>query len=239
LRRILRNGLKGGIALLLVLAGLIVLTARHGDPKISPAGRDGPEAVFVSNGYHAGLALPRKQVANLGGAKGLPALISIASRFQHYEWIEFGWGDAEFYRATPTTDEFQWRLAWLALTGQGQGSVLHVVGLEKEPERTFRTSDLVRIRLSPEGFAGLGQKIEESFAADDSQRPQELGPGLYGPSLFYKAKGQFNLFHVCNHWVADLLDAAGIPTTPGLAILPAGLLADLAWRSGLSSARIP
>nr|WP_244627004.1 DUF2459 domain-containing protein [Microvirga tunisiensis] len=47
------------------------------------------------------------------------------------------------------------------------------------------------------------------------------------------------MFHVCNHWVADLLDAAGIRTTPGLAILPAGLLADLAWRSGLSSARIP
>ena len=47
------------------------LTARHGDPKIFPAGRDGLEVVFVSNGYHAGLALPRKQVANLGSAKGL------------------------------------------------------------------------------------------------------------------------------------------------------------------------
>jgi uncharacterized protein (TIGR02117 family) len=238
LRHILRNGLKGIIALLLVLAGLIVLTARHGDPKIFPAGRDGLEVVFVSNGYHAGLALPRKQIANLGSAKGLPALISIASRFQHYEWIEFGWGDAEFYRATPTTDEFQWRLAWLALTGQGQGSVLHVVGLEMEPERTFPTSDLVRIRLSPEGFARLGQKIEESFAPDDGRRPQELGPGLYGPSLFYKATGRFNLFRVCNHWVADLLDAAGVPTTPTLALLPAGLIADLTWRSGLSEARI-
>ncbi len=238
MRHILRNGLKGIIALLLVLAGLIVLTARHGDPKIFPAGRDGLEVVFVSNGYHAGLALPRKQIANLGSAKGLPALISIASRFQHYEWIEFGWGDAEFYRATPTTDEFQWRLAWLALTGQGQGSVLHVVGLEMEPERTFPTSDLVRIRLSPEGFARLGQKIEESFAPDDGRRPQELGPGLYGPSLFYKATGRFNLFRVCNHWVADLLDAAGVPTTPTLALLPAGLIADLTWRSGLSEARI-
>ena len=83
-----------------------------------------------------------------------------------------------------------------------------------------------------------GQKIEESFASDDSQRPQELGPGLYGPSLFYKAKGHFNLFRVCNHWIADLLDAAGVPTTPSLALLPAGLLADLTWRSGLSPARM-
>ncbi|KFG68351.1 DUF2459 domain-containing protein [Microvirga sp. BSC39] len=232
-----RTGLKGVIALLFVLVGFIVLTARHGDPKLFPAGRDGLEVVFVSNGYHSGLALPRRQVANLGSAKGLPALISIASRFQHYDWVEFGWGDAEFYRATPTPHDFNWRLAWLALTGQGQGSVLHVVGLDEEPERIFAAADVVRIRLSPEGFSRLAQKIEESFATDGDRRPQELGPGLYGPSLFYKASGHFNLFHVCNHWVADLLDAAGVPTTPALSILPAGLLADLTWRSGLKLAR--
>jgi len=38
---------------------------------------------------------------------------------------------------------------------------------------------------------------------------------------------------VCNHWVADLLDAAGVPTAPILATLPSGLLLDLKWRSNL------
>jgi hypothetical protein len=63
--------------------------------------------------------------------------------------------------------------------------------------------------------------------------PEELGPGLYGTSLFFRANGTFHLFHVCNHWIADLLDAAGVPTAPLLATLPSGLLLDLKWRSGL------
>ncbi len=193
--------------------------------------------VLVSNGYHAGLALPRNRVEDLAGARGLPALLSVSSRFRHYDWIEVGWGDAAFYRSTPTTDDFQWRLAWRALSGQGAGTALHVVGLDMEPERAFPAASLVRIRLSPEGFARLGRKVEESFATDGSRQPQEMGPGLYGPSLFYKATGRFNLFRVCNHWIADLLDAAGVPTTPLIAILPAGLLADLKWRSGLPLSR--
>ncbi len=224
-------------ALLVLLTGLVIITARPGDPGLFPAGRDGLEVVLVSNGYHAGLALPRRQVANLAGARGLPALLSVSSRFGHYDWIEVGWGDAAFYRSTPTTDDFQWRLAWRALSGQGEGTALHVVGLDAEPERAFPAASLVRIRLSPEGFARLGQRVEESFALDEGRRPLELGPGLYGPSLFYKAAGRFNLFRVCNHWIADLLDAAGVPTTPLIALLPAGLIADLRWRSGLSLSR--
>jgi hypothetical protein len=61
-----------------------------------------------------------------------------------------------------------------------------------------------------------------------------LGPGLYGPSLFYRAVGHFNLLNVCNHWTARLLDVAGVPTAPVLATLPYGLQADLRFRSGLT-----
>jgi len=36
---------------------------------------------------------------------------------------------------------------------------------------------------------------------------------------------------VCNHWIANLLDAAGVPTAPLLATLPSGLLYDLKQRA--------
>jgi hypothetical protein len=76
--------------------------------------------------------------------------------------------------------------------------------------------------------------LDSTFArSNDSVTPQELGPGLYGTSLFFRASGAFHLFNVCNHWIARVLDAAGIPTTPVLATLPFGLLLDLRWRSGL------
>jgi hypothetical protein len=40
---------------------------------------------------------------------------------------------------------------------------------------------------------------------------------------------------VCNHWIAGLLDAAGVPTSPVLATLPYGLILDLRWRSRLAA----
>ena len=76
--------------------------------------------------------------------------------------------------------------------------------------------------------------IEASSAKVRTERPPEpLGPGLYGPSLFYRGVEAFHVFNVCNHWVARLLSAAGLPTAPVLATLPPGLLLDLKWRAGL------
>ena len=65
--------------------------------------------------------------------------------------------------------------------------------------------------------------------------PVELGVGIYGPSLFYRARGEFSILNVCNHWVARLLDAAGVPTPPLLDTLPLGLTLDLRWRAGLGA----
>jgi hypothetical protein len=76
-------------------------------------------------------------------------------------------------------------------------------------------------------------RIDATFAPAAGIPAEDAGPGLYGPSRFYRARGTFNIFHVCNHWLADLLDAAGVPTAPVLATLPSGLFLDLQWRAGL------
>lgn len=234
MRRFLRIIGKGLVALLLLFALLIVLTARSGDPRLFPASADSIEVTLVSNGYHAGLVVPRKALLEQAGAQGLGSLISVATRFQHYSWVEVGWGDFEFYQSTPMPGDIQWRLAGKALLGMGQGAVLHIVGLEETPERMFSGAELVSIRLSPEGFSRLAARMNAAFANGPEGQTVELGPGLYGPSLFYLAKGHFSVFHVCNHWIADLLDAAGIPTAPAISVLPQGLIADLKWRSGLT-----
>ena len=51
------------------------------------------------------------------------------------------------------------------------------------------------------------------------------------------ANGAFHMFKVCNHWVADMLSAAGLPVTPVLDTVPPGLLLDLRMRAGLD--RLP
>src|SRR5258705_61881 len=99
-----------GVALLLalcVLIGTAVITARPSDPMLWPARRDAPtiEIVVVSNGYHAGVALPRAVLAEFASERGYPALIAVAQRFAAFDWIEFGWGDREFYRSAPTASD--------------------------------------------------------------------------------------------------------------------------------------
>jgi uncharacterized protein (TIGR02117 family) len=227
-----------GIALLLVLAmlaGAALWTARPSDPALWPPRADAPsiEIVLVSNGYHAGLALPRAALAELASQRGYAALIAVTQRFAPYDWIEFGWGELEFYRSVPTPSDLSVGLALRALLVPGNPSVLHVVGIDRDPTRAF-TGETMRISLSRAGFDRMLAQLDATFVPPQGGALPDLGPGLYGPSLFYPANGTFSIFHVCNHWAEALLGAAGLPTAPVLATLPAGLMLDLRWRAGLS-----
>ncbi len=228
--------------LALVVAGLaaafmllVLVTARSGDRALWPV-TDGIEVFIVSHGYHAGIVVPRETLAQTARrASNNTALVQLAERFGAFPWLEIGWGDEGFYREVPTVESLNWRLAARALLRPDNRSVLHVVGLPRSPEIIFPNAEIVRIRLGEAGFANLTQRLDDSFARDTENRlAPDLGRGLYGPSLFYRARGNFNLFNVCNHWLARLLDAAGLPTAPVLATLPHGLFLDLRWRAGLA-----
>ncbi len=211
------------------------MTARLGDAALWPprAGAETIEIFVVNHGYHAGVALPRSALAELARRNGHGALIALAERFGAYAWLEIGWGDEGFYRLAPTLSAVTLPLAARALFRPGNPSVLHVVGLERSPKRAFSYSDVVTVPISAAGFERLVARVEATFMKGEGGLPSDLGAGLYGPSLFYPAVGTFSLLRVCNHWIADLLDAAGLPTTPMLATLPRGLMLDLAWRAGL------
>lgn len=224
--------LLGAIALLLAAT---LLTARSGDTALWPP-KAGPtiDVYVVSHGYHSGLVLPRNALADAAGRQGNSALIAVAQRFGAYPWIEVGWGDEGFYRSVPDARSLTLALAVRALFRPGNASVVHVVGLHDEPRAIFPSADMVRIGLAPEGFARLLDRLDASFArAESAALPEALGPGLYGPSLFFRSVEAFHVFNVCNHWVAALLSSAGLPVAPVLATLPQGLLLDLEWRAGL------
>jgi uncharacterized protein (TIGR02117 family) len=236
-RHAARLGRVLGMVLLLAL-GLLgaaaVVTARPADPALWPAPPHERriDIVVTSNGYHAGVALPRAALAEVASARGYPALIAVTQRFAPFEWIEFGWGDRDFYRAVPTAGDVTLGLALRALFWPGNTSVLHVVGLDRDPEQAF-AADFVHVPVSMSGFDRLLAQLDASFVAPQAGALPDLGPGLYGPSRFYPANGTFSMLHVCNHWVDDLLGAAGLPTAPVLATLPAGLMLNLRWRAGL------
>jgi uncharacterized protein (TIGR02117 family) len=211
---------------------------RPGDPALFPVrpGDTGIDVTIVSHGYHSGLALRRDDLMRAAEVKELPALQEVLGRFKAYEYLEFGWGDDGFYHRVRTVSDLQWTEAARALLMPNNPSVMHVVGLMETPRSVFPKAEIVVIAVSEPGFAKLAYALNASFACDEDEGGKshtvELGAGLYGPSLFYKATGHFNLLHVCNHWVAHLLEAAGVPTNPVLATLPQGLFYDLALRAG-------
>ena len=232
------RGLAIGVGVIVLLAvcvigGAAFITARPADPLLWPARDDRVVDVYViSNGYHAGLALPREKLAEFAGRRGYPALIAVTQRFAAFDWIEFGWGEREFYQSVPTVGEIDWRLALRALFYPGNQSVVHVVGISGEPTQAVR-AEMMKVPLSQDGFDRMLRNLDATFVPPQSGALPDLGRGLYGPSLFYPAKGAFRITRVCNHWVSDLLAAAGLPANPVLAILPQGLMFNLRWRAGL------
>jgi uncharacterized protein (TIGR02117 family) len=237
MRRLSRWLILAALAAMTMFAIGVLLSVRPGDPALWPPAPGSPTiTVFViSHGYHAGIALPRAIAGEAADRHGLSAMAAVTRRFAAYPWLELGWGDEGFYREVPTVASLNVGLALRALLRPGNPSVVHVVGVHGEPPVVFRESEMVQLDLTEAGFARLAAKVDAAFSRPDGTgKPDELGPGLYGPSLFYRAVGAFHLFNVCNHWIADLLAAAGVPTARALATLPVGLLLDLRWRAGRS-----
>lgn len=216
--------------LMLVLALATIFTAKPGDAALYPAKPGDAHVVYlVSHGWHSGLVLPRDV---LTGRDSGAALRTVAEKFRDFPMIEFGWGEAEFYRATPTVADLDWGLGLKALfTPGGREGVVQVVGLPNDLREAFPRSDIVPLTLSGEGLRRLLTRLEASFRLLDHQ-PVDAGPGLYGAGRFFAATGRFSFWNLCNHWAADLLNAAGLPIAPVLATLPRGLILDLEWRAG-------
>jgi len=234
----LARGLLWTVALLaaaLIVAGLA--TMRAGDRALYPAAGPSLDAYVLTNGWHSGVAIPRAALSEVAARDGLAALTMVTNRFAAYSWLEIGYGELEFYRSVPTVADITPAIALRVLFRPGNEAVLHVVGLDRAPPAAFPQATTARIALGQQGFARMAARIDKSFAGARAPMSaglpaEEVGPGLYGPSLFFRAAGHFHLFNLCNHWVADMLDAAGLPTTPVLDTLARGLLLDLRWRSG-------
>lgn len=188
-------------ALALVL--LAACAAARPDLYPPPPGTPVVPIRLVSHGWHTGLALPRAALAGR-----VPAL---AGQFAHAVWLEIGWGDLGFY--TAPDQQITSGLTLQALFAS-RGSVLHVVGLRGTPEQAFPHSDVQPLVLGAAGFAALVDGIEASFERAPDAPAVPLGPGLYGDSRFYAARGHYWALHTCNTWTAERLLEAGCPVTP-------------------------
>jgi len=196
-----------GIALI-VAAGCLGPVA-----SLYPPGPGDPSTPVwvVDHGWHTGLVVERAAIP-----QGLwPEQDDLAPE----PYLEVGWGDAAFYRAKEPGVGLAIRAALASA-----GSALHLVAIPARPERIFPGREVVEIRLSRPGVQALARFVDESVARVERDRAPRLGPGLYGVSAFYPARGHYHLLNTCNTWVADALRSAGVPITPAYAMTAGNLM---------------
>jgi uncharacterized protein (TIGR02117 family) len=189
------------IALLVVLAPWCGACATGS--RDTAAVNGGATIYVVSHGWHAGIVVRMADVA--------PGAWPEAQDFAHAEYLEVGWGDRDYYQARDPGF-----LDAVAAAFVPEPGVLHIVGFRGEVRRTFPASDVVELRISPQGLALLVARVRASYERDAAGQAVLLGPGLYGDSRFYGSVERFHLFRTCNVWTAEVLRAAGLPIESSL-----------------------
>lgn len=200
------------------LALLLVAGCAAGDraPENIAAG-DGPPVRsihVISNGWHAGIILARSDI---------PAgLLPEAADFPADAWLEFGWGDRDYY-PNPRPTMGMALAAGLTPTP----AVLHIAGRTVLPVAADKR-EVLPLRVSEAGLRRLVERIDAAVERPPGQdRAASIAPGLYETSLFYPAHGEFHLFNTCNSWVARKLAWAGLPVSESGVTMAEDLMVQL------------
>jgi hypothetical protein len=216
-------------AALLGFAAALMSWTRAGEAPF-PAGRDAAAvtAYLLDNGFHTDLAVPRAALAEGGGT-----LAQALARTPPGDWVLVGWGDARFY---VDQSPIQNRLAdgARAFFAPGNASVVMLDPYQGDPARLGAAERRRTLRLSPQGFAALRDRLEASLAAPDGA-PVLAAARAGDDARFFASVETFWVGHLCNHWTAGLLNAGGVAVRPFRAIVSAELLAAVD-RASLDSA---
>ncbi len=213
----LRPSRPGGVGKFLRVAVLAtVLAACTGPPPASRAepGQIAKTIYAVNHGWHVGLVVEGPDLA--------AAAPFLADSLPGERFLEIGWGDARYYQ----TAEPGAGLALRAVLWPTE-SVLHVAGFHDPPSRFFGAAEVVALGATAAGHRDLLAYIAESFDRAPDGRPIVLGPGWYGASRFFGARGSFHAGNTCNTWAARAAARAGLPVTSRLTVTAGGLMDQL------------
>jgi uncharacterized protein (TIGR02117 family) len=166
----------------------------------------GTEVFVCDNGWHTDFVLPVRN-AEVDWSRRFPAP-DFVGPVGGYDHIGIGWGNLDFYHATPTWAEFRLSTAWRALLGSGP-SALHV---QYRPGPGYKEK-CGRLVLDDAHYQALADYIDGSLLDSAAGEAAVLAsPGYGATDAFYLATGRFSPFKSCNVWIGQGLKAAGLPS---------------------------
>lgn len=202
-------GLKRWVLAVLVggLAALWTWTT-PGDATGRPAPGGAVVELFVlDNGFHTDLAVPRAALEARGGP-----LAEAVRALEPGDWILIGWGDAKFYvDQSPISDRLPDGAR--AFFARGNPSVVMLDPEQDDPRLRFAEDGRNAVRLSPAGFERMAARIEASLDLSGGG-PRIAAARAGDDARFFASNEHFWIGHLCNHWTAQVLAAAGVPVGP-------------------------
>ena len=168
---------------------------------IEPISGEETKIYLLNHGWHSGIVIPADDIQ-----QKLPEL---KDRYGTAAYIEFGWGDEEYYQAKEITSGLTLKaLFWPT------NAVVHTAAKNDSFYTYFPDSNILAIDLNSNSYASILQYIANSFYKDEQDKIIELNPGIYGNSQFYKGVGVYYLINTCNRWTAKALKSGGMDLKP-------------------------
>ena len=154
----------------------------------------------VRRGWHSGVAL---------AAADLPQSDSpLLSIFAEASYLEFGWGDADFYQAdNPSVSMGISAVLWPSST------VMEVVPLQAAPPQGEGDFEAVAVHVTNAELQAIVSSVDASFVQPISPTGKTYRTAG-GEARFFHARGKFYLFRMCNRWTSELLQQAGCAVSP-------------------------
>jgi uncharacterized protein (TIGR02117 family) len=197
-------------------AGLIFLTVLLAascsvpEPELAAPIAQRRDIFIVHDNWHAAIVVRKMDLS--GG------LIPEIEDFPGAEYLEFSWGDTDYFQASQPGIRLAFRAAFWS-----RGSVLHLVGINRPLQEHFHAAEIIRVPISDEAFQRLTQFLSNHFSRAESGARATPRPGLAPNGRFYRSIGKFNIVRTCNTWVAEALEYAGLPVNSGFVITAANL----------------
>lgn len=206
----------GRMMLATLIGGLAALWTwtTPADAGLRAADADGSVTVHVlDNGFHTDLAVPRAALMARGGP-----LAQAVAAVGPGEWILIGWGDAKFYvDQSPISDRLPDGAR--AFFRPGNPSVVMLDPYSGDPARDFGAA-AHGLRLPRAAFDRMAGRVEASLdLSTGAPRVAAARPG--DDARFFASRETFSVAHLCNHWTADVLRAAGVSVRPARSITSA------------------